>query len=101
MELKLAGTITAKIKVDAQEEEVKIAASDFSLEEENMRHTGDGDYQNEALYIYHGDDVEISVQVTNSNGNVSMHPYSTNGDIEILEDNLSVEDLDDKEDDNF
>ncbi|OOF01030.1 hypothetical protein BZG79_15465, partial [Salinivibrio sp. MA427] len=101
MALKLVGTITAKIKVDGQEEEVEIAASDFSLEEGDMRHIGDGDYQYEALYIYHGDDAEISFQATNFKGNVSMYPYSTSGNIEILEDNLSVEGLDYDEDDYF
>lgn len=101
MALKLVGTITAKIKVDGQEEEIEIAASDFSLEERDMRHIGDGDNQYEALYIYHGDDAEISFQATNLKGDVSMYPYSTSGDIEIIEDNLSVEGLDYEEDDYF
>ncbi|MCR6652396.1 MAG: hypothetical protein NVV73_13325 [Cellvibrionaceae bacterium] len=93
MALKLVGAITAKVKVDGEYGEIVIPASDFSLAEADIRHLGDGDYQYEALYIYHGDDVEISFQATNFQGNASMYPYSTDGDIEILEDDLSVEAL--------
>ena len=101
MALKLVGTITAKIEVEGQEEEIIIAASDFSLEEEGMRHIGDGDNQYEALYIYHGDGVEISFQAKNFKGNVSMYPYRLSGDIEILDDDLTVEGLDYEEDNYF
>ncbi|MGF1727510.1 hypothetical protein [Photobacterium nomapromontoriensis] len=101
MALRLVGTITANVEINGKCNEIVILASDFSLEEGDMRHLGDGDYQYEALYIYHGDESEISFQATNFQGNVSMYPYIISGNIEILEDNLSIEALDFEIDDYF
>jgi hypothetical protein len=98
MKLKLFGTISAEIKSDNLAEEIVISASEFDLEEGDFRHVGDGEYQYEALYIYHGNDVEISFQVINFKGDVSISSLNTSGKIDILEDNLSVEALDEEDD---
>ncbi|EGQ9805187.1 hypothetical protein K5N60_000248 [Vibrio parahaemolyticus] len=94
MALRLCGSIRAIVRADGEEEEIIISASDFSLEGDNERHIGDGDYQYEALYVYHGGAVEIYFQATNFQGNISMYPYNISGNIEVVEDNLYVEALD-------
>ncbi|CAK1713499.1 conserved hypothetical protein [Vibrio crassostreae] len=101
MALRLVGTIAVNINVDGEYQEAVISASDFGLEEADMRHIGGGDYQYEALYVYYEGDIEISFQATNFQGSVSQYPFSTSGDIEILEDNLSVEAIDYDPDDYF
>jgi len=90
MALKVEGSLTIEAMVNDETEELVILASEFGLEEGSMRHLGDGDYQYEALYIHFGDGFEISFQVTNMEGNVSIYPYSISDDIEIISDDISV-----------
>ena len=101
MAVRLFGTIIVNVNVDGEYQEVVISASDFGLEAASMRHIGDGDYQYEALYVYYEGDVGISCQVTNFQGSLSQYPFSISGDIDILEDALSVQAIDYEPDDYF
>lgn len=97
MGLKLTGSVTVSIEIDGIEEVIEISASEFSVVEDDMRHIGDGDYQQEVLYIYYGDAVQISFQATNFDGDVSVYPYETEGDIEIINYELIVEGTDNED----
>lgn len=95
MSLNLSGTITANVK--GESEEIIIDSSEFRIEESFLHHLGEGDYQYEAIYEYRDDDldIEISFLATCLDGYVDCEPYRINGNIEIIEDNLSVKDSED------
>lgn len=92
MTINLTGSILIEVKSNDEINQIEINSSEFSLEEDDMRKIGDGDCQYEALYIYFGDDFRISFQATRSfNGNVTIYPLKIEGDVAIIEDNLSAE----------
>ncbi|MBU2952310.1 hypothetical protein [Marinobacter sp. F3R08] len=98
--INVAGSLTIEveeveedIKVEeegGQKEEQVIQGSEFSLEEDGWRSLGDGYRQYEALFIYFGDDFEISFQVTCRGGHVTRSPYRIDGAVTIIEDNITV-----------
>jgi hypothetical protein len=89
MAFKLTGTVT----VECEREYIVIKAEDFSLEEAETRHIGDGDYQYETLYIYFDDDDRFKVlqQVTEFEGHLNMDPPKLHGEGRILVDELDAE----------
>jgi hypothetical protein len=90
MSIKVTGSLTVEVNVDGKDQELVIEASEFGLEEGDMRHIGDGDYQYEALFIHFGDEFEISFQATNLNGNVTLFDYNIIDNVRIVSDDLSL-----------
>jgi hypothetical protein len=91
MAFKLTGTIT----VECDGEHILIKAEDFGLEEADRRHIGDGDFQEEALYIYFDEDDRFKVlqQVAEFEGRLNMDSPRLQGEGRIVYDELDAEKL--------
>ncbi|WP_313668792.1 hypothetical protein [Atlantibacter sp.] len=106
--MKVTGSIEVSIPVELLNEDekrkleeqgddegliVEIAADDFSLEECDDRHIGDGDYQTEALWVASDYDNRFKVILSAAELQGSVHSVSVRieGEAEIVDDeNLNV-----------
>lgn len=106
--MKVTGSIEVSIPVELLNEDekrkleeqgddegliVEIAADDFSLEECDDRHIGDGDYQTEALWVASDYDNRFKVILSAAELQGSVHSVSVRieGEAEIVDDeNLYV-----------
>jgi hypothetical protein len=89
----MAFTLTGTIMIECCNERLVIPAKDFSLEEADSRHLGDGDYQYETLYIYfdHDDRFKVLLQVTEFQGQLSAYSATLQGQGRIIADELGAE----------
>ncbi|MGF6440205.1 hypothetical protein [Paraburkholderia youngii] len=82
---------SARVKCDG--EEITIDGSEFSLEEADNRHIGEGDYQYETLHIYFDPEerFKILIQSTLFEGKVTTYAAQVHeGSAVILEDELEA-----------
>lgn len=88
--MNLLGTVT----VEFGGRKHTVHGKDFSLEEDQNRHLGEGDFQYEALFIYFDPDqrFKILVQATKLDGNVTLYDPSVEGNAKIVDDSLDVSD---------
>lgn len=88
MGLKIVGFITVEI----DKEEIEISGEDFSLEEANIRHIGDGDSQYEALFVYRNDENQftVSIQATDLDGEITLYSPTIDGKGRITSDKLEA-----------
>jgi len=88
---KVTGSASIEVEVDGHTEEQQISGSEFALEEDGWRNLGDGDRQYEALFIYHGEEFEISFQATYLQGKVTCYELSVEGDVKVVDEDIDVE----------
>lgn len=81
---RLTGTVT--IFDQLRKEERVIKGAQFSLEEDDNRHLGEGVYQRESLLVYKEDHFEIYVEVVDG----EIVNVQVRGQASLLEDNLEV-----------
>lgn len=88
MSLRLEGTI----EVNCEGREDTIDGQQFSLEEGDWRHIGEGDYQYEALFIYSDPEeaYRLHVQATLFDGQLTICPATLSGTGRIVKDELDV-----------
>ena len=82
----MAIEITGFVKVELEDKTYKIGAEDFSCEESDDRHIGDGDFQYECLYVYHhSEGFSVMFQLTMTGSDINIYePNATNGAIIIV-----------------
>ncbi|HIH2745053.1 TPA: hypothetical protein ACYLN4_000722 [Burkholderia lata] len=88
MSLRLEGSID----VNCEGREDTIDGSQFSLEEADWRHIGEGDYQYEALFVYSDPDdaYKLQVQATLFEGRLTIYPATLTNMGRIAKDELDV-----------
>ncbi|QWT46562.1 hypothetical protein [Azospira inquinata] len=97
---KVTGSAYIEVDIHGNAEKQQISGSEFVLEADNWRNLGDGDRQYEVLFIYHGEEFEISFQATYLQGTVNCYELSAEGNVTIVEDDIDVEYIgSDEEDD--
>lgn len=88
MSLRLEGTI----EVNCEGREDIIDGEQFSLEEGDWRHIGEGDHQYEALFVYSDPEeaYRLQVQATLFEGQLTIYPATLTGTGRIVKDELDV-----------
>lgn len=89
---KVTGDMTIQVKVDGESTEYPVDGSEFDCAEGDWHHIGDGDHRYDAFYKYHGDNFDVSFEVTYIPGSKpEISPFKCEGDVEVLEDHIDVE----------
>ena len=85
--------IEGSIEVNCEGREDNIDGSQFSLEEADWRHIGEGDHQYETLFVYSDPDqsYKLQVQATWFEGQLKIYPATITGTGRIVKDELDVE----------
>lgn len=87
----VTGSLTVKAVFDGDGSEQEIDGSEFSLEEGGWRNLGDGDHQYEALFIYFGENFNISFRATYFDGQTTIYPPRAEGEARIIDQDIDVE----------
>ena len=88
---KVTGSASIEVDSDGSTEEQQINGSEFSLEEDGWRNLGDGDRQYEALFVYHGEEFQISFQATYLQGKVTCYELAAEGSVKVIDEDIGVE----------
>ena len=100
MGIKLTGSIKIQRIIDGKKQQQTILGSDFGIDEDGNRNTGDGDSQYEALFRYDEDGLTISLQATKFGNDVTMHSINIEQtNVIVINDDLNCEATDEDEDD--